>query len=98
MEFHELFSLMEQHDKNSEVLSRFGNNATPVCSCKLKKQNSPSQFSTETTCTGRIPTKMINFEMYKCWPFEKIKFLLFSHTNFASAETGKMLDVACEFA
>lgn len=27
MEFHELFSLMEQHDKNSEVLSRFGNNA-----------------------------------------------------------------------
>ena len=57
---------------------------TPICSCKLKKQNSPSQFSTETTSTGRIPTKIIDFEMYERWPFEKIAFLWFLLGKFAS--------------
>ena len=57
---------------------------TPVCSCKLKKQNSPYQFSIGTTYTCRILTQIINFEMYECWPFEKIAFLWFLWSKFVS--------------
>ena len=55
---------------------------TPVCNCKLKGKMFPSGFSIGTTLRGQELTQMSKIETIEPWPFEKIHFLLFFHTNF----------------